>query len=221
MEKNKYEELYENIINGTYNKENEQRKSEQNRNMFYLVRELNENPNMLENVKKMMDYRDLRTKQSWLSNFYYNSNKFNDGELKIQTLRNEVSRLDRDRRKYHNSALASFYSLVNDMKQNGIPPIYKGRIMNPFDDKVNRYGDPNIRQEMTDGFLGMLYSISETTIGDLGLEQGEYSEGVESFRKIVGQLRHQNNSYGVEEPLKEDEGEPKFRDDNKKSNFYR
>lgn len=76
MGKNKYEDLYENIINGTYNYEEEQQKVEQNRNMFYLIRELNANPDMLENVKKMMDYRDLRTKQSWLSNFYYNSNKF-------------------------------------------------------------------------------------------------------------------------------------------------
>lgn len=118
MGKNKYEDLYENIINGTYNYEEEQQKVEQNRNMFYLIRELNANPDMLENVKKMMDYRDLRTKQSWLSNFYYNSNKFNDGELKLQTLKNEVYRLDRDRRKYHNNALASFYSLVNDMKKN-------------------------------------------------------------------------------------------------------
>lgn len=87
MGKNKYEDLYENIINGTYNYEEEQQKGEQNRNMFYLIRELNANPDMLENVKKMMDYRDLRTKQSWLSNFYYNSNKFNDGELKLQTLK--------------------------------------------------------------------------------------------------------------------------------------
>lgn len=63
MGKNKYEDLYENIINGTYNYEEEQQKVEQNRNMFYLIRELNANPDMLENVKKMMDYRDLRTKQ--------------------------------------------------------------------------------------------------------------------------------------------------------------
>ena len=62
MGKNKYEDLYENIINGTYNYEEEQQKVEQNRNMFYLIRELNANPDMLENVKKMMDYRDLRTK---------------------------------------------------------------------------------------------------------------------------------------------------------------
>lgn len=62
MGKNKYEDLYENIINGTYNYEEEQQKREQNRNMFYLIRELNANPAMLENVKKMMDYRDLRTK---------------------------------------------------------------------------------------------------------------------------------------------------------------
>lgn len=62
MGKNKYEDLYENIINGTYNYEEEQQKVEQNRNMFYLIRELNTNPDMLENVKKMMDYRDLRTK---------------------------------------------------------------------------------------------------------------------------------------------------------------
>lgn len=210
MGKNKYEDLYENIINGTYNYEEEQQKGEQNRNMFYLIRKLNANPDMLENVKKMMDYRDLRTKQSWLSNFYYNSNKFNDGELKLQTLRNEVYRLDRDRRKYHNNALASFYSLVNDMKKNGIPPLYKGKIMTPFDDKVNKYGDPNIRQEMTDGFLKMLYSISETTIADLGIEQGEYDKGVDSFKKISGELRHQDHSYGVKEPLRNDDDAPSF-----------
>lgn len=47
MGKNKYEDLYENIINGTYNYEEEQQKVEQNRNMFYLIRELNANPDML------------------------------------------------------------------------------------------------------------------------------------------------------------------------------
>lgn len=210
MENNKFEDLYNSIIDGTYDSEKEIKKSNQNRNMFYLIRELNENPDMLENIKKMMDYRDLRTKQSWLSNFYYNNRKFIDGELKIENLKNEITKLDSDRRIYHNNALASFYSLVKDMKKNGIPPLYKGRIMTPFDDKVKKYGDPNIRQEMTNGFLEMLYSISETTIADLGIEQGEYDKGLDSFRKISGELRHQDHSYGVKIPLVDDDSEPKF-----------
>lgn len=202
---NSYDKFYEELINGTYDHEAEMAKSRRNRNMFYLVRELNETPDMLENIKKLMNYRDLRTKQSWLSNFYFRTTQMYDGELNIQNLRHEVTRLDRDRRSYHNQALAAFYSLVNDMKSNGIPPIYTGRLMSPYDDKVKKYGDPNIRQEMTDAFLGMLYDISETTIDDLKIENGEYSEGVQTFRSIARELQHQDNSYGVKKPLTKDE----------------
>ena len=114
----------------------------------------------------------------------------------------------REVKNYLNTTQAT--TLVNDMKKNGIPPLYKGKIMTPFDDKVNKYGDPNIRQEMTDGFLKMLYSISETTIADLGIEQGEYDKGVDSFKKISGELRHQDHSYGVKEPLRNDDDAPSF-----------
>ena len=112
---NSYDKFYEELINGTYDPEAEIAKSRRNRNMFYLVRELNERPDMLDNIKKLMDYRDLRTKQSWLSNFYFRATQIGDGELKMQNLRHEVTRLDRDRRNYHNQALAAFYSLVNDI----------------------------------------------------------------------------------------------------------
>ena len=202
---NSYDKFYEEIINGTYDPEVEMAKERRNRNMFYLVRELNESPDMLKNIKNLMDYRDLRKKQSWLSNFYFRTTQMCDGELKLQSLRHEVSKLDRDRRNYHNRALASFYSLVNDMKAKGIPPIYTGRLMSPYDDKVKRYGDPNIRQEMTDAFLGILYDISETTIEDLKIENGEYSEGVQTFRSIARDLQRQDSSYGVKKPLTKDE----------------
>ena len=205
-------DFFKNLTDQTYDPVVQIEKSRRERHMFYLVRELEASPDKLENIEKMMQYRDHRTKQSWLSGFYYRSRGYRDGDLKMQSLSLEIGRLDRERRNYHNQALASFYSFVNDMKSNGIPPIYSGRIMTPFDDKEKRYGDPNIRQEMTDAFLKMLYDVSETTIADLGIERGEYSEGVKAFNQIKGELRHQDHSYKVDKPLIKDDGDITFND---------
>ena len=114
IEENKF---FKELTEQTYDPEVQMEKSRRERHMFYLVRELDANPDQLRNIEKMMEYRDHRTKQSWLSNFYYRSRQINDGDLKMQSLSLEIGRLDRERRNYHNQALAAFYSFANDMKK--------------------------------------------------------------------------------------------------------
>ena len=63
--------FFEELTDQTYDIDALREKSRRERHMFYLVRELDASPDKLANIEKMMQYRDLRTKQSWLSNFYW------------------------------------------------------------------------------------------------------------------------------------------------------
>lgn len=179
--------------------------------MTYLVRELDANPRAIGNIKAMMDYRDLRTQQAWLPNYINELNEDpNASYLEIGRLRETVVRLDKERRSYHNKALGNFNGLVNDMKKRGINFFYRGNIMDPNKEE-NKYGDPNVRQEMTDFFLGCLYDVEDMSVADINRAfDGKYSKGAESLKAVRSQLVQSSRGYGVDKPLKEDDGDITF-----------
>ena len=176
-----------------------------------LVKALNMNPGLISNIKALMDYRDLRTKQAWLPNFIEELNSDPEASyLEIDRLRETVQKLDRDRRSYHNKALGNFYGMVNYMRDRGMKYYYRGKLMDPGKES-NKYCDPNIRQEMTDFFLNSLYEIEEMNLADLQTEYGEqFPQGVESLKKIRGDLAKSSRDYGVKTPIREDDGDIEF-----------
>ena len=198
---------YEKYYSDDYDPEEERRKYKRNRNITYLIRELNADPSRLANLKALMDYRDLRTLQVWYPD-YINELK-NDpsvSDLEIQNCEEGVKKLDKDRRNKHDKALGNFYGLVNDMKRRGIPPLYEGKLMDPSKEP-DKYGDRNIRKEMTDGFLGLLYDIEELNLEDIKLNKDEYAKGLSTLKTIKQNLERNTRQFGLDKPITEDEGD--------------
>lgn len=201
---------YEKYYSDDYDPEEERRKYKRNRNITYLIRELNADPSRLANLKALMDYRDLRTLQVWYPD-YINELK-NDpsvSDLEIQNCEEGVKKLDKERRDKHNKALGNFYGLVNDMKRRGIPAFYEGKLMDPSKEPGG-YGDPNIRKEMTDSFLGLLYDIEELDIEDIRLSKDEYAQGISTLKSIKQNLERNTRQFGLDKPILEDDGDSPY-----------
>ena len=161
-------------------------------------------------MKRMMQYRDLRTKQAWVSELLHHIKTHHDPELENinpDFLKDDLVRIDKSRRGIHNDTLSSFCNFINSQKKAGNSRIYRGNLMDPLKEP-DHYGDHRVRQEMTDGILSILYDIEEMNLKDIFLDRmnQEYgSSSVESLRELSKNLRSQSRSYGAREPLKEDD----------------
>ena len=180
------------------------------RQMEILVKVLYLHPELLDNIKKIMDYRKLRIEQVLYPNLIEEARQdANSGELKIDLMRQRVISLDRKRREYHNTALGNFYGIVRAVSYSDLPPIYTGKIMD-ISKQPDHYGDHRVREEMTDGMLGLLYNIEDTSINELNIGKEKYDEGLGTFKEIHDMLNHQNHDYGIRNTLKKDDGDIEF-----------
>ena len=202
---------YDKYYEDGYDPQKENEEFQKRLKLVYIMRELNSNPSSMSNIKALMDYRDLRTEQAWLS-YIINEMKHepNSSEFKIDSCRMRVEALDKRRRETHNKALGNYAGLLRQMKIHGIPPIYTGHIMDPSKTS-NNYGDPNIRNEMTESFLELLYIIEDAKIEDLRKIAEEQEISVQDLSQVKKKLEKSTHDWGVKEPLrKDDDGNIEF-----------
>lgn len=178
------------------------------RKMTDLVKVLNKSPDMLSNIKTLMDYRELRVLQvhyaAWISELRENSDT-DFSYFNLSKMEESAKDLDYRRRNVHNRALGNFVGIIREYRRNQVEQFYKGQYMDPSK-QSDEYGDPNIRKEMTDAILEMLHNIEDVNINELSIATKDYKEGLGTFKIIRKELEKQTRDYGVKSTLKEDDG---------------
>lgn len=153
------------------------------------------NPQALGWINDMENYRSLRIHQAWVSI------AIREGESGAKPLYEE---LDKQRRTRHNKALAAFCRLVESTspygsnRSNTQPndnvyfklreeingDLYEGPLMIPYEE-ANGYGNPEIREAMTDGMFQFLKFIAETPRSDWDMLRGKVIDRLNASGKTT------------------------------------
>lgn len=170
---------------------------------------LEKSPRLLAEIKKVMDYRNLRTEQAYYSKLLneYRMMDYswdikisktvrNAGELEASWWKEKTIELDKARRGKHNGALMAFADIVNTGKENGLPEIYNGRLLSLSE--ICKHDDPVTREEMTDGMFDILRTIENAVIQ----KEPEQNESIKEVQKEMVQF---NRAYHVKQSMIKDE----------------
>lgn len=170
---------------------------------------LEASPRLLEEIKKIMDYRNLRTEQVYyakLLNEYrmmdYSWNERvsktvrNAGEFEASWWREKTIDLDKARRGKHNGALMGFRDIVNTGKAAGLPSLYDGRMLSLAE--ICKHDDPVTRAAITDAMFDMLRTIEDAVI------QREPEQN-EEIKQVQRDMMKFNREYHVKKSMINDE----------------
>lgn len=175
------------------------------RKMESLVVLLNKYPDMLGNIKALIDYRSLRIEQRVYADMLQDAREGRYGSLyKRDIMESKLEDIDRRRRRVHNKALSNFCGLMRQFTNAGMVPIYDDELMDPSKEK-DGYGDHIKRLKMTDGMLGLLANIEDLSINELNLDTDEYKAGLGTFKEIYATLGKQTRDWGGR--IVEDDGD--------------
>ena len=170
-------------------------------------------PGCLDLLKKMLDYRNLRTEQTYYSElaYRYDHYKFgekqpkevvNAGELDRSYWKDRLVRLDKERRSYHNNALAAFNAFLEIGERKLLDYIYVGPSLSLKEAEEYKY--PERRAIITDAMFQLLYSIEDYAIQRLN-EAGEKTEELQAIEKIKREMNSFNRDYNVKKSMLSDE----------------
>lgn len=166
-------------------------------------------PSLLVDLKKMIDYRDLRIEEAYyakLSLLY---------DTKLSQVRREyppvvetatffdrslweykTRELDASRTKYHNTALKAFYNWTQAYtKHSNLTPLIEGKPLTP--EEADEHDNYRTRKETTDAMFELLHTIecpSDRT--------KKYSSNLQSIQEGMYQF---NAEHGVKKPILKDE----------------
>ena len=150
-------------------------------------------------IESFINYRDIRTKQFWVSKLYNGMESRKKASLRVE--------LDEERRR-HNAALTSLVGLCKFGEKFGLPKIYEGSLLTTNEIENHESKNYDKRKEMTDFFLKLVNDVNEVYIDR---EVVSISEN-----KFITDLKQQiyktDRDYGVEKGLTEDEGDIVFKD---------
>ena len=181
-------------------------------NKVEILREyLTKKPELLSNVKAIMDYRNLRTEQTFsarLAKDYRYGNLKNPlvrsmSELDYQTYQMRVQELDKKRRSVHNRALGNFMGIVRYGREHNLPELYSG--VGLTEEEMQKHINLPEREKITDFMFGLLADIEEENIKQL--EEKEKDDIIKGVKK---DLERESRLYHVKKPLREDEGDIEF-----------
>lgn len=169
-------------------------------------------PQNLSQIKKIMDYRNLRIEQAYYAKLAYQyDNQFklkssevcklvrNSREFDRSCWKEQLITLDRRRRATHNRALAGFRSMVNNGRIYGLPSIYKGRVLE--ENEITGYDGLDIRAKMTDAMLELMNVIENSVIIDIDKENDENN----GIYQIAREIQKFNKEYSVKKSIEHDE----------------
>lgn len=172
---------------------------------------LEKSPSLLSDIKRIMDYRDLRTQQVYyaklLSEYRMQDHSWVKvcktveyaGEWEKGRWQDKVIQLDKDRRPTHNRALSSFARIVEVGKFNGLPEIYKGKVLSM--DEIYRHEGLMERQDMTDAMFDMLFTIENAV-----LSQEQENKQIQNVQTDMMKFNYQ---YHVQNSMTRDESTDK------------
>lgn len=177
--------------------------------MTYVQR----SPQTLEQIKRIMDYRNLRIKQAYYAKLSYQyDHQFqlkssevcklvrNAGEFDRSFWKDASISLDKQRRATHNRALSGFSSMVNKGRIYGLPQIYKGRVLD--EKEIAEYSGLDIRAQMTDGMFELI-NVLENNVININLNQ-EKSEN-NGISQVFVEMKSFNKEYRVKKSMEHDE----------------
>lgn len=167
---------------------------------------LEKNPSLLGDIKRMMDYRNLRTEQVFYAKLLYEYRNY-DNLFRVSKMVEQARewdkglwedkniQLDKNRRQYHNRALVSFARMVRIGRANELPEIFEGEVLT--EDAIYKHEDPYgmSRERMTDAMFEMLYSI----------ERGVLQQESEAIQEIQSDMDKFNYQYHVQKSMRSDE----------------
>lgn len=171
---------------------------------------LEKSPSLLEDIKRIMDYRNLRTQQVYYARLLYEYRNYANlirvsktveyaGELDKGSWEIKCRELDKNRRDRHNKALVSFARMVRIGRANGLPEIFQGELLS--DDAIYKHEDTYgmSRERMTDAMFEMLFAI----------ERGVLQQENESIQEVQTNIGTFNETYHVKKPMLKDESTDK------------
>ena len=151
-------------------------------------------------IESFIKYRDVRTKQFWVSKLYNGMESRKKASLR--------SELDKERRRRHNMALTSLVGLCKFGEKFGLPKIYNGNLLTTDEIENHESKNYDTRKEMTDFFLKLVDDINEIYIDReaVSINENKFITGLKQ------QIYKTDRDYGVEKGLTEDEGDIVFKD---------
>lgn len=177
--------------------------------MAYIQR----SPQTLEQIKKIMDYRNLRIKQAYYAKLSYQYDHQFDlksseickavrkaGEFERSFWKDALFSLDRQRRSTHNTALKGFRCMVNMGRIYGLPSIHKGRVLE--EEEIDEYEGLDIRAKMTDSMLELM-SVLENNV--INMEVNQEGNGNEKINQVIDEMKKFNREYNVKKSIEHDE----------------
>ena len=177
--------------------------------MAYIQR----SPQTLEQIKEIMDYRNLRIKQAYYAKLAYQyDNQFKlksseicktvreAGEFDRSFWKEALLNLDKQRRGTHNIALKGFRHMVNMGRIYGLPSIHKGRVLE--EDEIYGYEGLDVRAKMTDSMLELM-SVLENNV--INMNVTHENNGYEKFSKVAEEMKQFNRTYKVKKSIVHDE----------------
>ena len=170
---------------------------------------LETSPRLLAEIKKVMDYRNLRTEQAYYSKLLneYRLSQFSweervcrivrdAGEFEASWWKEQTIYLDKSRRGKHNAALMAFRDIVNTGRAAGLPELYDGKMLSLAE--ICNHQDPVTRAAVTDAMFDMLTEIENAVIQ----KEPERNEGIKEVQRDM--LRF-NRAYNVKQSMVRDE----------------
>lgn len=181
-----------------------------------LIREyLQKDPQLLYELKCILDYRNLRSEQTYYSrlaheyDFGHNNNIFRipkivreASSLDREHWRDRITALDKNRRATHNRALVAFHNIVQTGIKNGLDYIYAGHTLTGK--QATQYEYPERRTEITDAMFELLDVIEKAA-----LAKTEQAPEIVSLNTMQDDMNQFNRAYSIKNSLKKDEDRQK------------
>ena len=166
--------------------------------------------NSLSYLKKMLDYRNLRTEQAYYAELAYRYDNYefgqkqpkeviDAGEFQRDMWRDKLISLDKKRRGKHNEAIAAFKSFLEIGEKNNLDYIYVGPMLSP--EQAEKYMNAEYRAVITDAIFKILHSIEEASIKKIK----ENDKTAENYENLKGAIDTFDKEYGVKKSILFDE----------------
>lgn len=171
-------------------------------NIDILKEYLTANPGLLNDLNRILEYRNLRSEQAYYARLAHeydygdimNQNKIvrDAGAMDRDFWKYKIEHLDKQRRDYHNNALTSFNNFLETGLKHGLDYIYVGPTLT--DKEVTKYLRSERRAHITDAMFQLLAIIENAAV-----------EKTETLYPVQKGMNSFNRVYNIKSSLIHDE----------------
>lgn len=182
-------------------------------NIDLIQQYIKADPNILSDILKILDYRNLRTKQAYYAKLAYQYDHESIANM-CKEVRNAgamdrdyweyVSKsLDKKRRDAHNDALIGFNNIISVGEKNGFEPLYTGPKLS--NDEIIKYFKSERREPITNSMFEMMLIIEDNEV-NLENDNESFHDRIQNVRT---EIRKFNREYSVTKSILKDESKEK------------